>query len=142
MRVYFDAAGALIVEGDDATEWLALRTWAKTWRDGNVPLWVKTKAYDADGTTPKTFLAPSLLQLFAGPLVTDYWLNNFCADHCTLCGNAGWIDTRGTRTPAGKEVGRVNYCICPNGQALRDGGAKLPNVGAKRGGTVLRDDSA
>ena len=33
------------------------------------------------------------------------------------------------RTPAGVPVGRVNYCICPNGQALRAGGAGLPSVG-------------
>ena len=45
----------------------------------------------------------------------------------TTCGNHGWIDTRGTRTPAGKDVGRVNYCICPNGQQLRAIGAKLPS---------------
>lgn len=61
-------------------------------------------------------------------VVTNYWLDFYCADHCTLCGNWGWIDTRGTRTPAGVEVGRVNYCICPNGQALRAGGAELPNA--------------
>ena len=61
-------------------------------------------------------------------IVTAYWLEYYVADHCTLCGNHGWIDTRGTRTPAGKEVGRVNYCICPNGQMLRAGGAELPNV--------------
>ena len=61
-------------------------------------------------------------------VVTNYWLDFYCADHCTLCGNWGWIDTRGVRTPAGVPVGRVNYCICPNGQALRAGGAELPNA--------------
>jgi hypothetical protein len=60
-------------------------------------------------------------------VVTNYWLDYYCADHCTLCGNHGWIDTTGMRTPAGVHVGRVNYCICPNGQALRAGGAELPN---------------
>ena len=60
-------------------------------------------------------------------LVTNYWLDYYCTDHCTLCGNRGWIDTRGVRTAAGLDVGRVNYCICPNGQALRAGAAKLPN---------------
>ena len=58
-------------------------------------------------------------------VVTNYWLDFYCADHCTLCGNWGWIDTRGVRTPAGVQVGRVNYCICPNGQALRAGGAEV-----------------
>lgn len=60
-------------------------------------------------------------------IVTAYWLKHYMTDHCTLCGNHGWIDTRGTRTPAGKDVGRVNYCICPNGQQLRAIGAKLPS---------------
>ena len=60
--------------------------------------------------------------------VTNYWLEYYCADHCTLCGNRGWLDTTGTRTAAGVLVGRVNYCICPNGQALRAGGAELPNA--------------
>lgn len=61
-------------------------------------------------------------------IVTKYWLEYYYADHCTLCGNRGQIDTRGVRTAAGVEVGRVNYCICPNGQALRAGGAELPNA--------------
>ena len=61
-------------------------------------------------------------------VVTQYW-NEFYADrHCTLCGNKGWIDTTGTKTPAGVYVGRVNYCICPNGQALRKAKAGLPNA--------------
>ena len=51
--------------------------------------------------------------------ITNYWLDNYAADHCTLCGNRGIIDTRGVTTPAGLEVGRLNYCICPNGQVLR-----------------------
>jgi hypothetical protein len=52
--------------------------------------------------------------------VTSYWLDHYVNGHyCSLCGNSGQIDTRGTRTAAGVEVGRVNFCICPNGQALR-----------------------
>lgn len=51
--------------------------------------------------------------------LTAYWLENYCDDHCTLCGNRGVIDSRGVKTPAGKEVGRLNYCICPNGRSLR-----------------------
>ena len=51
--------------------------------------------------------------------VTDYWYEFYCLNHCTLCGNSGWLDTRGVRTPAGVETGRVNWCICPNGQAFR-----------------------
>lgn len=66
MKVYFDAAGALIVEGDDATEWLALHTWIDTWSAGKVPLWVRTKVYDTKDTECKgtPFLVPSLRQLF------------------------------------------------------------------------------
>jgi hypothetical protein len=51
--------------------------------------------------------------------ITDYWYKYYFDHHCTLCGNSGRIDTRGVRTAAGIPVGRVNYCICPNGQALR-----------------------
>lgn len=52
--------------------------------------------------------------------VTDYWSEYYSTNGlCSLCGNTGVIDTRGTKTPAGVEVGRVNFCICPNGQALR-----------------------
>ncbi len=52
-------------------------------------------------------------------IVTKYWLDYYCTEHCTLCGNRGIIDTRGTSTPAGLVVGRINYCICPNGQIMR-----------------------
>lgn len=51
--------------------------------------------------------------------VTDYWLKFYADEHCTLCGNRGIIDSRGIKTPAGVEVGRLNWCLCPNGQALR-----------------------
>lgn len=44
-------------------------------------------------------------------IVTQYWLEYYCADHCTLCGNKGIIDTTGTKTPMGEEVGRKNFCI-------------------------------
>jgi len=60
--------------------------------------------------------------------VTKYWRHYYMEDHCTLCGNHGLIDTRGTKTMAGVAVGRVNYCICPNGQALRAGNAKIPDA--------------
>ena len=53
--------------------------------------------------------------------VTDYWSEYYSAEGlCSICGNTGVLDTRGTKTPAGVEVGRVNFCICPNGQALRE----------------------
>lgn len=51
--------------------------------------------------------------------INKYWLKYYATHHCTLCGNRGVIDSRGVRTPAGLLVGRLNYCICPNGQQLR-----------------------
>lgn len=51
--------------------------------------------------------------------IDAYWHRHYCTDHCTLCGNSGVIDTRGVTTYAGVEVGRLNWCICPNGRTLR-----------------------
>lgn len=51
--------------------------------------------------------------------VTKYWVEHYATEHCTLCGNRGVIDTRGVKTPAGIVVGRLNWCICPNGQKIR-----------------------
>lgn len=57
--------------------------------------------------------------------VSKYWIN-FYIDYtepfglCSLCGNTGVIDTSVTAiSPTGLNVGRKNYCICPNGQHLR-----------------------
>ena len=55
-------------------------------------------------------------------------VSNYAMDHyihgplglCSLCGNTGVIDTRQTAvSPAGYNAGRLNWCICPNGQAMR-----------------------
>jgi hypothetical protein len=55
--------------------------------------------------------------------ITDYWHEHYVnRGMCSLCGNSGVIDTRGARTPMGLEVGRVNFCICPNGQLMREHG--------------------
>ena len=43
MKAYFDVHGALTVEGEDATEWFALRTWTSRWSDNAGPLIVKWK---------------------------------------------------------------------------------------------------
>ena len=51
--------------------------------------------------------------------LSDFWLKWYCDFHCTLCGNVGIIDSRGVRTPAGVPVGRLNWCICPNGTTMR-----------------------
>jgi hypothetical protein len=65
MKVYFDADGSLTVEGENATEWLALRTWADNWTALKVPLWVRTMDHDTGDTQLKPPpLRPSLRQLF------------------------------------------------------------------------------
>jgi hypothetical protein len=58
-------------------------------------------------------------------VVTNYWSKYYATIHCTICGNQGIIDSRDVRTPAGELVGRLNYCICPNGQVMRKRNAKL-----------------
>ena len=54
--------------------------------------------------------------------LTDYWRRYYIdREHalCSLCGNHGTLDTTHVRSPAGVACGRINFCICPNGQALR-----------------------
>jgi len=53
--------------------------------------------------------------------ITKYWLDHYIHnDLCSLCGNSGTIDTRFTAvSAAGVRSGRLNWCICPNGQAMR-----------------------
>lgn len=61
--------------------------------------------------------------------IADFWSDNLVKDHhCSLCGNYGVLDTRGVRTAMGVEVGRLNYCICPNGMSLRNAGADLSKM--------------
>lgn len=55
--------------------------------------------------------------------ITDYWYTHY-VNHkvglCSLCGNSGRIDTRSTAiSAAGVPAGKINYCICPNGQTIR-----------------------
>jgi len=53
--------------------------------------------------------------------VVDYWAEHYLTQHCVLCGNTGFIDTRGRAvTPAGLDVGARVHCICPNGQCIRN----------------------
>lgn len=61
----------------------------------------------------------SIPQNAVAEIVSAYWLRFYCTEHCTLCGNAGIVDSRGVSTPAGVAVGRLNWCICPNGHVLR-----------------------
>jgi len=61
--------------------------------------------------------------------VVDYWIEHYLGGRlglCTLCGNSGVIDTRGRAiSPAGQHSGKLNFCICPNGQTMRLSGAEL-----------------
>ena len=66
--------------------------------------------------------------------VLDYWQTFYATCHCTICGNSGIIDSRGICTPGGLSVGRLNWCICPNGQALRMGIEGGPDVLIERKG--------
>ncbi len=62
-------------------------------------------------------------------LVTDYVFTYYLSPEnmCSLCGQRGIIDTRGVETPAGFPAGRLNWCLCPNGQAMREqAGERLP----------------
>lgn len=58
--------------------------------------------------------------------VSDYWRAYYVSKDglglCTLCGNAGVLDTTATaQSPNGRyRPGRVNFCICPNGQFMRN----------------------
>lgn len=61
--------------------------------------------------------------------LADFWVTNYASTHCTLCGNTGIVDTRGARTPAGLLVGRLNWCVCPNGRAMASGASGLPTPG-------------
>ena len=53
--------------------------------------------------------------------LSDFWYEEYGKQgHCCLCGNHGFIDTRGKAfTPAGFECGAVVFCICPNGRAWK-----------------------
>jgi hypothetical protein len=42
---------------------------------------------------------------------------------CDLCANTGIVDTTGATSPAGVVCGGRHFCLCPNGQALRDANA-------------------
>lgn len=62
--------------------------------------------------------------------VRAYWLEHYVVNHmCSLCANTGEINTAGLKTKTGVLVGRFNWCICPNGQAMRyQSGMDKPHV--------------
>jgi len=73
------------------------------------------------------------IQRLQGKVIDDYcdkyYNNTDCCDFgglCSLCGNSGVIDTRETaNSGAGIKAGRLNYCICLNGRAMREAKTKL-----------------
>jgi hypothetical protein len=52
-------------------------------------------------------------------LIKIDWLEFENKNMCSLCANWGYIDTRGLKTPAGFECGKLNYCICHNGRQMK-----------------------
>jgi hypothetical protein len=57
--------------------------------------------------------------------VTDYWLKYYIDPNsglCALCGNTGIIHIETIRNPSGQlaRLGFSDYCICPNGQSMRE----------------------
>jgi hypothetical protein len=53
--------------------------------------------------------------------ITDYWLKYYTVDSstlCQLCANTGVLFIN-TFSPAGVLVRGKQFCICPNGQAMR-----------------------
>lgn len=65
MKVCFDAGGSLFVEGEDATEWLALRTWCENFLARKAPLVVRTMEPDPNERECNLPLPrPSVRQLF------------------------------------------------------------------------------
>jgi hypothetical protein len=54
--------------------------------------------------------------------LNQYWLKyyvDYDTNLCSLCANTGIINTEGIKSPAGMPTGRKNFCICPNGRAMR-----------------------
>jgi len=65
-----------------------------------------------------------------GDLLDRYWLDHYVGDPplglCTLCGSTGIINTTYVRSPAGVFPGKHSeYCICPNGRAMRKRPARV-----------------
>lgn len=54
--------------------------------------------------------------------VAAYWLAHYgTPSGCGLCGNRGVIDTTGRAIDRkGRDVGGEHYCLCPNGQKMRE----------------------
>lgn len=56
--------------------------------------------------------------------ITEYWFAHYLRrGMCSLCGQSGILDTRTTAiTGTGLRCGDIHFCICPNGQKMRETG--------------------
>lgn len=76
------------------------------------------------------------IERMQGKVIDDYFWKHYENNEshlCSLCGNSGVIDTRGTAVSgAGVDAGRLNYCICPNGRVMREHKAVLRDLPARQ----------
>jgi hypothetical protein len=65
--------------------------------------------------------------------IVNYWLEYYVNEGlCSLCGNRGVVDTQKTaKSDAGILSGRLNYCLCPNGQIARNAKMDLAELAKK-----------
>ena len=51
----------------------------------------------------------------------DYFFDHFINEDtlCCLCGNTGIVETQPSNPSGSKRYKHKGYCICPNGQVLR-----------------------
>lgn len=72
------------------------------------------------------------IERLQGKVLDDYFWKYYENNElhlCSLCGNSGVIDTRKSAISYGDvNVGRLNYCICPNGRGMRESGAELIGI--------------
>ena len=66
--------------------------------------------------------------------VVDYWREHYIDENtrlCSLCSNTGTIvNTTNEISPTtGVRIARINYCICPNGQTMRNAFIKGRQLG-------------
>lgn len=58
-------------------------------------------------------------------LLSEIWKEEYqTLGFCIICDNSGIIDTR-DKVFAGYSIGRISFCICPNGRIMKKKGHKL-----------------
>ena len=63
-----------------------------------------------------------LAQELIDAVLTEYWHTHYIDKKttlCSLCCNTGIIDSTSAVSPIGIQAGKLNFCICPNGRAMR-----------------------